>query len=601
MTIWRGLAALFLAFLAVVAPISAQTPPQPQQPAAGRTAERGSDHLALQFAVVTPEGANIADLKASEVSVRIGGRVRAIRSLQLITMGGLDQVDSGLPLPFGTNAVGAAGRTLVLVVDDESFRPGLEGVLRAATEKLIDGLTPADRLSLVTLPLGGTRVPLTTDHSRVRTAMSQLVGHASPNQTGSDLACRTRRTLESLVGYLESAGTRVEPMSIMFITAALAAPRRDAVSALAPGMCELSEHLFTRVGVAAGAARAQFYVIRPGDLSDGGATQRETARGSDNPFAGMEHLAGVTGGKILSLTGSTGTAMERVVRETAAYYLASVEALPTDRSGRTQLLSVNVSRRGVEVRSQPQITFAKSDRATTSLLEPSLRDMLGTNVMFRDLPLRAAAFPALSAEGDNVRVVTLAEPVESGVKLESVAAVLFDRDGKVASQWLATADELKRTPVMAAMSAPPGAYRLRVAAIDSTGRSGSADFEVEAEIVRIGPLKLSSLVLGLLREGKFEPKLQFANEPLAVAYVELEGAAPGAKVSAAVEVAKTLNGPAIVSVPLVVQSSGENRFAAMGSVAVGALPPGDYIVRAIVGLEGSAPTRVVRTLRKAVR
>ncbi len=106
-------------------------------------------------------------------------------------------------------------------------------------------------------------------------------------------------------------------------------------------------------------------------------------------------------------------------------------------------------------------------------------------------------------------------------------------------------------------------------------------------------------MLGLLRDGKFEPRLQFTNEPLAVAYVEIEGAAGGAKVSAAVEVAQTLNGPAIVSVPLVVQSSGENRFAAMGSVAVGALPPGDYIVRAIVGLEGSAPTRVVRTLRKS--
>ena len=45
----------------------------------------------------------------------------------------------------------------------------------------------------------------------------------------------------------------------------------------------------------------------------------------------------------------------------------------------------------------------------------------------------------------------------------------------------------------------------------------------------------------------------------------------------------------------------DNGFAAMGSVAVGALPPGDYIVRAIVGLEGSAPTRVVRTLRKSSR
>lgn len=188
--------------------------------------------------------------------------------------------------------------------------------------------------------------------------------------------------------------------------------------------------------------------------------------------------------------------------------------------------------------------------------------------------MRAAAFPALASDATSIRVVTVAEPIEPGVKLESLGAVLFDRDGKVASQWLATPEELARTPVVGAMSTPPGVYRLRVAAIDAEGRSGTADYEVEAEIVRTGPLKISALVLGLLREGAFMPKLQFTNEPTAVAYVELEGVSSDAKISAAVELAQTLNGPAVVSVPLAVQPSGGNRFAAMGSIAVGALPPG---------------------------
>ena len=589
-----GLAVLVLAGIGA-APVPGRQAPQPPQ----RTAERGGDYLSLQFSVVTQDGSNIADLRPDEVSIRVGSSARPIRSLQLIGAGG-GEPDTGLPLPYGSNAVSAAGRTLAIVVDDESFRPGLETVLRKATGGLVDDLGPLDRVSLVTLPLGGTRVPFTTDHTRLRTAMSQIVGHASPNETGSDLACRTRRTLESLVTYLESAGIREEPMTVMFITAALAAPRRDAVTALAPGMCELSEHLFRRVAVAAGAARAQFYVIRPGDAPNAGASaQRESARGSDDPMAGLDHLTGVTGGKLLALTGSTGTGMDRVLRETAAHYLVTIAAQPEDRSGRSQVLDVNVSRRGIEVRSRPQITFARPDPVAAKMLQPSLRDMLGSQVLFRDLPMRAAAFPALASEATNIRVVTVAEPIERGVKLESLGAVLFDRDGKVASQWLATAEELARTPVVGAMSTPPGVYRLRVAAIDSEGRSGTADYEVEAEIVRTGPLKISALVLGLLREGAFLPKLQFTNEPTAVAYLELEGMTPDAKISAAVELAQTLNGPAVVSVPLAVQPSGENRFAAMGSIAVGALPPGDYIVRAIVGLEGSAPTRVVRTLRKA--
>ena len=78
--------------------------------------------------------------------------------------------------------------------------------------------------------------------------------------------------------------------------------------------------LFSRVASAAGAARARFYVIRPGDANDkGSAAQRESSAGSDHPLAGIEHLVGVTEGKLLALTGTAGTAMDRVLRENAAY------------------------------------------------------------------------------------------------------------------------------------------------------------------------------------------------------------------------------------------------------------------------------------------
>ena len=43
--------------------------------------------------------------------------------------------------------------------------------------------------------------------------------------------------------------------------------------------------------------------------------------------------------------------------------------------------------------------------------------------------------------------------------------------------------------------------------------------------------------------------------------------------------------------------SGERRLATI-AIPIGALPPGDYIVRAIVSLEGQPAGRVSRTLRK---
>lgn len=569
-----------------------------QQPPQGRTPERGADLLTVQFAAVAEDGTPVTDLTAEEVKVRIGGRERAVRSLQLITFeGGVSDAD--LPPPFGTNAVASHARKLVLAIDEDSFRPSNITPLRESVDALLTKLGPEDSVMLATFPLGGVRVPFTSDTSRIKMAISKVVGHAPATETGSEFACRSRKMLEALVAFLGDVGVREDHASLVLVTAGIAAPRRDAVSALAPGMCELSENLYNRVATAAGAARMHFYVVRPGDASDRGAASLSNT-GSDNPIAGIEHLVGVTKGKMLALTGSTGTAFDRIARETSAYYEASVESSRNDFSGREQQLDIRVSRPDVELRSLPSITFA-SDPASAKLATPSIRDMMGTMRVFRNLPLRAAGYPALAADGQNIRVIVLAEPVEPGVTLESAAGALFTEEGKLAGQWTASAEELKRPTVMGAMSAPPGAYRLRVAAIDSTGRAGTADYDVTAEVVRSGPLKLSSLVLGLSRAGGFVPKLQFIDEPLAVAYVEMEGAPAGARVNAALEVSQTLNGPAIVSVPLAIEGAGENRYRALGSVPLGALPAGDYVARAVIGLEGHPMTRVVRTFRKAVR
>jgi hypothetical protein len=582
--------------LAIAMVVLAWAPAGGQQP---RIPERGADLLPLTFAIVSQDGLPLHDVRSDEVSIRIGGRTRPIRSMQLIALE--DEGVEPLPPPFGSNAISHGGRSFALILDEDSFRPGSEAPLREAVDALIEGLGPADRLTLVTMPYGGIRVPLTTDHIRVRTAMSQLVGQAPASQTGSELACRTRRTLETLANYFERLGVRQDPMIVMFVTSALAAPRRDAAFALAPGMCELSENLFAQVATTAGAARAQFYIIRPGDASDGGAVQRETVRGSDNPLAGMDHLTGVTGGKLLSLTGSGGTAMDRVLRETSAYYFVTVDAGEHDRSGRTQQLDVRVSRRNVEVRSQPHVTFARPDPILARYANPSIRDLVSTPIVFRDLPLRAVAFPALGIGNDEVRVVALAEPAEPATTLESLAAVLVDRDNRVAAQWVATAEQLAERPVRGAMSVPPGAYRMRVAAIDATGRAGTADYEVTAEVHRSGSLRLSSLVMGLSREGGFVPRLQFSNEPAVIGYVELEGPPSGTRVVATLELAESMNGPSLVVVPLTIAGAGGNRYVASGTLPLGAVPPGDYVARAVIGLEGQPVSRVVRTVRKTAR
>ena len=419
-------------------------------------------------------------------------------------------------------------------------------------------------------------------------------------------ACRTGRTLESLTGFFDTLGVREDPATVIFITAGLAPPRRDAPVTMAPGMCELRSETFVQVGIAAGAARARFYIVQPGDLMRAsGTVARENIAGagylgSDNPIEGIEHLAGVTGAKMLNLTGSAETALGRILRETSAHYIATVAPERNDRNGRTQQLEVRVKRAGVEVRTPPSHHVREAGTIARRTGGPSPRDMLATTRVYRDLPLRATGYAALEADGQAIRVMAIAEPVEPGVKLGTLVAALFDTDGKLVSHWSATSEELQRTPVIGAMPAASGAYRLRVAAIDTTGRSGTADYDVTAELARTGSLKLSSIVLGLSRDGAFIPRLQFTDEPVAIGYVEMYGGDAGAKVTATLELAATLNGPALVTVPLAIQGTGQNHYVAKGALPIGAVPPGDYIVRALVALDGHPMTRVVRTLRKAL-
>ncbi len=53
----------------------------------------------------------------------------------------------------------------------------------------------------------------------------------------------------------------------------------------------------------------------------------------------------------------------------------------------------------------------------------------------------------------------------------------------------------------------PGAYRLKYAAIDGTGRRGTVDLRFDARLTPAGPLTLSDLVLGRAENGAFRPAM----------------------------------------------------------------------------------------------
>lgn len=228
--------------------------------------------------------------------------------------------------------------------------------------------------------------------------------------------------------------------------------------------------------------------------------------------------------------------------------------------------------------------------------------MLRDGREYRDLPMRAAAFASASPGDSRLKIVAVAEPLDQLAPIASAAFGLIDARGQLVAQWTANERELARTPVASAGLAAPGTYRLRVAAVDDAGRRGAADYEFDASIVSAGPLKLSALVLGVSRAG-FTPRLQFRDEPTAMGFFELHGTVddPSA-LSVTYELATAPDAAASIRVPgLVTVTREPDLRRASGVVPIGALPSGDYVVRAVVSIAGRPIGQVSRTLRKSSR
>src|SRR3954463_6916981 len=81
------------------------------QQVAPQPAERAAPLLTISFAAIRGDGTPAADLRAEDVSIKIDGKAREIRSLQLVSRAGThaDADLASLPPPFGSNAVTTRG------------------------------------------------------------------------------------------------------------------------------------------------------------------------------------------------------------------------------------------------------------------------------------------------------------------------------------------------------------------------------------------------------------------------------------------------------------------------------------------------------------
>ncbi len=538
--------------------------------------------VTLDFLALGADGTPVLDISAAQVSLKVDGKERKLASLRLVKSAGVASAPAApsaeaAPAPFATNAVSDDGRSILFVVNEETLRPGVERPVREAITQLMATLSASDRVGLVTVPRGTINIDPSTAHAAVREALAKVTGRLTAVDS-DQRPCRARDALDALRGML--AGLAGTPTTFVFFSAEMAGPTSGG-GAGGNNACILQTNDFQRVGVAAGEARAQFYIVQP----DTSATTN---------LEGLQNLAGVTGGQYQRLATDTNP-LAKIAVETSARYVATFVPEPSERNGQSHRVELKVTREGVTVRGRSDVLIARGDGRAAAA---NPKEMVKSTTGYRDLQLRASAFSSRDASG-KVKVVVLAEPVDPTTKFNAATVALIDgASNKLVVQASADEKMAAMAPLMISLLADPGTYRARVAVTDASGRAGAVDVPVTVGLPTAGPLKFSTMVLAVAGpQGR--PALQFSGSDVVAVFVELYGSLAGAQLGAKLDVAKSLTGDAILTVPVAGRQTQEpDKFNLTAEIPAEKLPPGDYVVRATIGLAGQPEVVISRTLRK---
>ena len=568
----------------------------PQTPQQAAPAEPQA--VTVLFRALLADGRPFADVRLEDVELKVDGRRRTPGSLQFVQPGSGEaaSVRAEVPPPFVTNLQGAALRDTILVVEDESIGVSMGQAVQDAARQFVSHLAPQDRVGVVTIPRGGVNVGLTTDRAKIQAAFSALSGRAARTESDADAACRTRQVLDALMNVFRGAAGS-PPATVIVFGGGLTPPMVSEMSRMSatPNLCDIRGKDYQDVELVMLGAPVSVNVIHVPDPTGSGAAA------STSQVQGLEHLAGITGNGITRLVGSSEAAMARLAASTSAYYRITFVPEDSERNGLTHPVSLKVNRPDVAVTTRPSVLIPSARGAKSAAKSATPRDMLRVGDVYRELPLRAAAYISREGLTDKARVVVMVEPMEATASLKAAAVALYDEKGKLVVQATADQESLARTPPMIAMVAKMGTYRLRIAATDAGGRAGTVDSALDVQLTGEGALTLSSLVLGVAVEGRFAGRMQFHDEPTAVAYLEIYGV-PKGELSAELQLAGTEGGPpAVRGAMRITGQPSDDQHVALGGIPIGSLPPGDLVVRAVVSLDGVPVGAVTRTLRKAER
>ena len=608
------------------------------------------DVTPIDVSVVDDRGHPIRDLAPAEFSVRIDGNARRVVSAEWVSLVS-DQkaVAAAAPLPEGysSNENATGGRLIMIVVDEPNIRfGGAMGLLRAAGG-FIDHLSPSDRVAAVGLGLGSPATPFLADRARVKQAISRMAGQktatrglrqynialtealsiANGDQATNDIVvareCANERTQDARV--LCAQTVQFEAMEIAQ-SAKYGADQtirglRDVLSALkaidgsktlvlmSEGFVVDATHAeIIEIGALAAAARTSVYALQlDNQLFDITDARMPMASGADRQAqsAGLETLAGASRGTLFRVVGSESAIFDRIEAELAGYYLLGVESDPRDRDGRPHPVRVDVPRRGALVRARRQIlTVTPADLRPRSPRE-AVAQGLSAPLLLSALPIRVATFTLQGPEQSKLQLLIHADigTDYATTKRMSLGYVITDAQGRTVESQSA---DVRLAPAMtgvpssleyvAGANVAPGDYTLRLAVADGD-KVGSIEHPIHASLQDAGPVKTSELMVGGPVEGgqPLRPTIGYTVAyGIVHGYLEAYGA-ESASMHVKYEIATDEKSPAIMTADVTGRPAGQGRMLFTHITVVRALPPGKYVLRAVM----TKGDQLVKTMTRA--
>ena len=609
----------------------------------------GVEVMEVDVTVVDGKGTPVRDLRAPEFAVTVDGQPRRVVSAEFIGESGTSDGRPAAPRdPYVSNNTDRrAGRLIMIVVDRNNMDTTVLRSSAAALTSFVKSLAPDDRLALATIPPPGPFIEFTTNHAQIVEAIPRIVGHDDPMATRFNVSpyeafafetglnpVVVQRLLFRVCGDMDpntmSPCDRDVEQEARTVAAYYRQETTESVAALGsllrnladvPGpksllimsqglMIDGSHADATALATMAAESRVNINVLMytPPVMSASQQFASETPnQDRDLREAGLETLASRSRGTLFRVAANPQYVFDRVRSEISAHYMLGVEPIERDRDGRAHQIRVEVKRSGVQVRARRQVKYTVRTPNTWS------RDVLMGRVLrspssSTELPMRVSTYTFRDETPGKVKVIVAAEISPESMEKELDVAVgyaIFDELGKavVGGQerkiYSANSDLPLRYEI--ALGVDPGQYRLRIAAIDLAGKSGSVERDVAAFGMGNHEFALGDLILSTARQGKGgevrAPVILRIGDGRLATFTEFYTNKPGALDDTDVrfEIAASEDGAALqTTLAQLSERTDKTLRQATSVMPVGALPPGRYFARAVF-------TRGSKTVGKLTR